>query len=223
MSGRICSSYSGSAPSVNSRCHHSACCSQRDGSFTSTPPFSRTQLPSRHSRGGDGRGHLIAPGSPARREGRLRRREARLPESLFGDLDRRPLNSVHRTASTGYCERLHCAAIITIPSTSSGESTMEFVQILEFKTSKFDEIDAALQEYRAEARGGRRADAGRGAPVQRPRSAEHLRGGRPLPVVRSGDGELEPPRHRRHGSPPRRPVPTAPPQFRNLDLVTEMT
>jgi hypothetical protein len=29
-SGRICSSYSGSAPSVNLRCHHPECCSQRE-------------------------------------------------------------------------------------------------------------------------------------------------------------------------------------------------
>ncbi len=49
ISGRICSSYSGSAPSVNSRCHHSACCSHSEGSFTSTAPFSRTRLPSPHS------------------------------------------------------------------------------------------------------------------------------------------------------------------------------
>ncbi len=38
---------------------------------------------------------------------------------------------------------------------------MEFVQILEFKTSKFDEIDKALQEYRA-----KREAAGAPMPVQ---------------------------------------------------------
>ena len=38
---------------------------------------------------------------------------------------------------------------------------MDFVQMLEFKTSKFDEIDAALHEYRAE-----REAAGAPMPVQ---------------------------------------------------------
>jgi hypothetical protein len=32
--GRICSSYSGSAPSVNLRCHHLECCSQRESPIT---------------------------------------------------------------------------------------------------------------------------------------------------------------------------------------------
>ena len=38
---------------------------------------------------------------------------------------------------------------------------MDFVQILEFKTSKFDEIDAVLQEYRA-----KREAAGAPVPVE---------------------------------------------------------
>ncbi len=45
IDGRICSSYSGSAPSVNSRCHQPACCSHNDGSLTAPSSQARVACP----------------------------------------------------------------------------------------------------------------------------------------------------------------------------------
>ena len=160
-SGRICSSYSGSAPSVNSRCHQPACVSQSDGSLTIHRTSSLTSP--RHAQG------RRAGGTVEARPLRLRRE----PRSL-------------RTRWT------------TLPSTTEGTSTWSSCRSWSSRRrSSTRSTRCSGSTGPSEAAGA--PIAGRGAPVRRPRSAGHLRRGRPLLVLRSRDGELEPPRHRRNG------------------------
>ena len=93
-SGRICSSYSGSAPSVNSSCHHSACRSH-SGSSPVIGPFWRRRAPDR--------GTGEEPAAP--RRGRagvaatLRTVHSRIDQSAVIDVGRRDLDAAVQTAS----------------------------------------------------------------------------------------------------------------------------
>ena len=99
---------------------------------------------------------------------------------------------------------------------------MEFVQMLEFKTSKFDEIDAALQEYRA-----KREAAGAPMPVEVLQCKDRDQPNTYVAVVRfpSYEAAMENSNHPDTAAMAERlaKLTDGPPQFRNLDLVNEMT
>ena len=99
---------------------------------------------------------------------------------------------------------------------------MDFVQILEFKTSKFDEIDAALQEYRT-----KREAAGAPMPVAVLQCKDRDQPDTYVAVVRfaSYEAAMENSNHPDTAAMAARiaDLCDSPPSFRNLDLLTQMT
>jgi hypothetical protein len=99
---------------------------------------------------------------------------------------------------------------------------MDFVQILEFTTSKFDEIDAALQDYRA-----KREAAGAPMPVEVLQCKDRDQPNTYVSVIRfpSYEAAMENSNHPDTAAMATRiaELCDSPPQFRNLDLVDDMT
>ena len=98
---------------------------------------------------------------------------------------------------------------------------MDFVQILEFTTSKFDEIDAVLQEYRA-----KREAAGAPVPVEVLQCKDRDQPDTYVSVVRFSSYEAA----MENSNDPETAAMAAriadlcdsPTQFRNLDLINQM-
>ena len=97
---------------------------------------------------------------------------------------------------------------------------MEFVQILEFKTSKFDEIDAVIREYRA-----KREAAGAPIPVEVLQCKDRDQPDTYVAVVRfsSYEAAMENSNHPDTAAMASKiaDLCDAPTQFRNLDLLTQ--
>lgn len=132
------------------------------------------------------------------------------------------LKPATRTERANYCGSRCSAAIIAFPSTKAGDGGMEFVQILEFKTSKFDEIDKTLQEYRA-----KREAAGAPMPVQVLQCKDRDQPNTYVAVVRfpSYEAAMENSNHPDTAAMAERlaALSDGPAQFRNFDLVNETT
>jgi hypothetical protein len=99
---------------------------------------------------------------------------------------------------------------------------MEFVQILEFTTSKFDDFEATLQEYRA-----KREAAGAPMPTEVLQCKDRDQPNTYVAVIRfpSYEAAMENSNHPDTAAMAARLAELAdgPPQFRNLDLIEEMT
>jgi hypothetical protein len=99
---------------------------------------------------------------------------------------------------------------------------MDFVQILEFKTSKFDEIDAVLQEYRT-----KREAAGAPVPVEVLQCKDRDQPNTYVAVVRfsSYEAAMENSNHPDTAAMAASiaDLCDSPTQFRNLDLLAQMS
>jgi hypothetical protein len=99
---------------------------------------------------------------------------------------------------------------------------MDFVQIVEFKTSKFGEIQAALQEYR-----GKREAAGAPMPVEVLECEDRDQPNTYMAVVRfpSYEAAMENSNHPDTAAMAERlaQLCDSPPQFRNMNLLDAMT
>jgi hypothetical protein len=99
---------------------------------------------------------------------------------------------------------------------------MDFVQVLEFKTSRIDEIDAILQEFRA-----KREAAGAPMPVQVLQCQDRDQPNTYVAIVRfpSYEAAMENSNHPDTAAMAKRlsELSDGGPQFRNLDLRDEMT
>jgi hypothetical protein len=106
-------------------------------------------------------------------------------------------------------------------TTTGGDIGMDFVQILEFKTSKFDEIDAMLQEYRS-----KREAAGAPLPVEVLQCKDRDQPDTYVSVIRfsSYEAAMENSNHPDTAAMAARfaELCDSPPTFRNLDLTTQM-